>query len=54
MTIDNKNDVWDNITADAKSFESLSTEGGKELSELIRATTEMDKSDPCATSKILV
>tara|TARA_R110001592_G_scaffold280971_1_gene548393 strand:- start:6579 stop:7160 length:582 start_codon:yes stop_codon:yes gene_type:complete len=43
MTIDNKNDVWNNITADAKSFESLSTEGGKELSDLIRATTDMDK-----------
>ncbi len=42
MTIDNKNDVWKNVTADAESFESLSTEGGKELSDLIRATAELD------------
>ena len=42
MTIEKKNDIWDNITADAKSFESLSTEGGKELSDLIRATTSIE------------
>ena len=43
MTIEKKNDIWDNITADAKSFESLSTEGGKELSDLIRATTSIEE-----------
>ena len=43
MTIEKKNDVWDNITADAEAFDSLSTEGGKELSDLIRATTSIEE-----------
>jgi hypothetical protein len=38
-----KEDVWKTITADSSAFEGLSTEGGKELSDLIRQTTSLSK-----------
>jgi len=40
---DKKDDVWKTITADSSAFEGLSTEGGKELSDLIRQTTSINK-----------
>ncbi|HAH52276.1 MAG TPA: hypothetical protein DCL80_13895 [Balneola sp.] len=39
-----KDDVWKTITADASAFEGLSTEGGKELSDLVRHATSLSKS----------
>ena len=39
-----KDDVWKTITADANAFEGLSTEGGKELSDLVRHATSLSKS----------
>jgi hypothetical protein len=33
-------DVWDIIQADASAFEGLTTEGGGELSQLIRTVSE--------------
>ena len=44
MTDKKKNDVWTTIAADARAFEGLSTEGGKELSDLVRHATSLDKS----------
>ena len=38
-----KDDVWKTITADSSAFKELSTEGGKELSDLIRQTTSLSK-----------
>ena len=39
-----KDDVWKTITADANAFEGLSTEGGKELSDLVRHATSLSMS----------
>jgi hypothetical protein len=44
MTDKLKNDVWTTIAADASAFEGLSTEGGKELSDLVRHATSLNKS----------
>jgi len=37
------NDVWETITADASAFEGLTTEGGSELSDLVRQIGRVNK-----------
>ena len=43
MSSSKTEDVWDAIQADASAFKSLTTEGGGELSNLIRAVSDVGK-----------
>ena len=38
-----KIDVWSEITADADAFNSVTTDGGQELSQLVKAASEITK-----------
>jgi len=37
------NEIWKEVEADADKFKDLSTEGGKDLSDLIRQATNLNK-----------
>lgn len=38
-----KIDVWSEITADADAFNSVTTDGGQELSQLVRTASAITK-----------